>query len=135
VDTSAWIALINRSDPDHDAVRDALESFDGRLVTSNFVFDESVTLCLYRLGRDAALRVGDELLRGEVVDLARATIGDEADAWKLFRRRADKKYSFTDCISFTMMRRLGIEQAAAVDDDFRREGFSVVPERQGKRRT
>ena len=127
VDTSAWFALANRRDPDHRAARVALESFRGRLVTSNFIFDETVTLCLYRLGRDVALRVGDELRVGSVVDLARTTANDEAAAWDLFRNRADKQYSFTDCVSFVMMRRLGIERAAAFDDDFRREGFAVVP--------
>ena len=127
VDTSAWFALVNRRDPDHRAAREALETFRGRLLTSNFIFDETVTLCLYRLGRDAAVRVGEELRAGVSVDLARATVEDETNAWSLFRDRADKEYSFTDCVSFVMMRRLGIEQAAAFDEDFRREGFSVLP--------
>ncbi len=127
VDTSAWFALVNRRDPDHQAAREILESFRGRLVTSNFVFDETVTLCLQRLGHPAALRVGDELFGGELVDLARATDDDERAAWELFRRRKDKKYSFTDCVSFVLMKRLGIRRAAAFDDDFRREGFAVVP--------
>ena len=61
------------------------------------------------------------------VDLMRATSGDEAAAWGLFCRRGDKDYSYTDCVSFVMMRRLGIARAAACDDDFRREGFDVVP--------
>jgi predicted nucleic acid-binding protein len=127
VDTGAWFALANRGDPDHRVVQRALASFRGRLVTSSFVFDETVTLCLYRLGRDVALRVGDELRRGDLADLVRVTSDDEASAWKLFRQRADKEYSFTDCTSFVIMKRLGIERAAALDDDFRREGFSVLP--------
>ena len=127
VDTSAWFALVNRRDPDHQAARETLESFRGRLVTSNFIFDETVTLCRYRLGRETAVRVGEGLLGGDLADLARATVKDEVAAWNLFRQRADKSYSFTDCISFVMMRRLGLEQAAAFDDGFRREGFTVVP--------
>lgn len=127
VDTSAWFALVNRSDPDNRQVREAMESFQGRLITSNFVFDETVTLCRYRLGHEAAMRVGEQLLGGDLVDLARATAGDEVAAWDLFRRRGDKDYSFTDCVSFVMMRRLGIGCAAACDEDFRREGFSVLP--------
>ena len=125
VDTSAWFALVNRSDPDHRRVRKVLESFRGRLTTSNYVFDETVTLCRYRLGHDAACRVGDRLRDGKLADLARATPDDESAAWKLFRGREDQRYSFTDCVSFVMMRRLGIRQAAACDDDFKREGFAV----------
>ena len=127
VDTSAWFALANRQDPDHRAVRDLLNSGHGRLVTSNFVFDETVTLCCYRLGHNVASRVGEGIRRGSVADLARATTHDEATAWDLFRERADKQYSFTDCVSFVMMKRLGIERVAAFDDDFRREGFVVLP--------
>ena len=49
VDTSAWFAYANRHDPDHQRIRTVLQTFQGRLVTSNFIFDETVTLCLYRL--------------------------------------------------------------------------------------
>jgi predicted nucleic acid-binding protein len=127
VDTSAWFAFVNRDDPDHGAVRNLLESAPGMLVTSNYVFDETVTLCMHRLGHDAAVRVGDVLLDDAVVDLIRATPADEAEGWKLFRGREDKRYSFTDCVSFVMMKRLRIASAAALDDDFHREGFRVEP--------
>jgi len=127
VDTSAWFALANRGDPEHRAVRQAIESLDGRLVTSNFVLDETVTLCLYRLGHEAATRVGQTLFGSAVCDLIRVTADDERGAWELFRSRADKEFSFTDCTSFVMMRRLGIERAIALDDDFKREGFDVLP--------
>jgi predicted nucleic acid-binding protein len=107
-------------------VHELLDSSQGRLVTSNFVFDETITLCAYRLGNDAAVRVGDALLDPHVADLIRVTPRDEAAAWNLFRSRRDKSYSFTDCTSFVMMRRLRITAAAALDDDFRKEGFEVL---------
>ena len=55
------------------------------------------------------------------------TAADELAAWKLFLDRPDKRYSFTDCTSFALMRRLGIEVALALDDHFRQEGFEVLP--------
>ena len=36
-------------------------------------------------------------------------------------------YSFTDCTSFVLMRRLAIEEVATLDADFTREGFRVCP--------
>jgi predicted nucleic acid-binding protein len=126
VDTSAWFAIVNKSDPDHQAASDLLTSCPGHLVTSNFVFDETITLCACRLGCDAAVRVGEALLDPHVVDLIRVTPQDEAAAWRLFRSRRDKGYSFTDCTSFVMMRRLRIATAAALDDDFRQEGFELL---------
>lgn len=127
VDTSAWFAFANRGDPDHKTVAELLAAFKGRLVTSNFVFDETVTLCLYRLGYVAAERVGQALRDSGQVDLVRVAPEDETVAWQLFRERRDKQYSFTDCTSFALMRRLDLEAAAALDDDFAREGFEQLP--------
>ena len=128
VDTSAWYALVNRKDPDHVQTKRLIEQSGGRLVTSNYVFDETITLCLRRLGHSAAVRVGTALRDRDVVHLVRASADDEARAWKLFRARPDKQYSYTDCVSFEMMKRLGVAKAAALDDDFRREGFEVLSE-------
>lgn len=127
VDTGAWFAYVNRSDPDHPEVRTSLDEFDGRLLTTNYVFDETVTLCRARLGHEVALDVGETLRDRGVVELVRASAEDEAAAWELFRSRSDKEYSFTDCVSFAVMRRMEVDLAAAVDEDFRQEGFQVVP--------
>lgn len=127
VDTSAWFAYANRKDRDHNAVRKALGSFRGRLATSNFILDETVTLCRYRLGHTAAMRVGRVLQETGAVDLIRVTPADERAAWALFCDRPDQRYSFTDCTSFVLMRRLKVDTALALDDDFRSEGFGVVP--------
>ena len=127
VDTSAWFAYINRKDPDHAAISKVLQDFTGRLVTSNFVFDETVSLCLYRMGHAVASTAGNVLLDPLVVDLIRLTSNDEQTAWQLFRERGDHRFSFTDCTSFVLMRRLNLHTAAALDEDFRAEGFVVVP--------
>lgn len=127
VDTGAWFAYVNRSDREHGPVARALEGFSGRLVTSNFVFDEIVTLCLVRLGRAAAERVGQALLDPGLVDLIRLTARDEMAAWQLFLERGDKQYSFTDCTSFVLLRRLRLESAIALDRHFQQEGFQVLP--------
>jgi uncharacterized protein len=129
VDTSAWFAYANGTDAEHQSVRDVFQTFAGRLVTSNFVFDETVTLCLYRLGHPVATQVGKVLLDPSTIDLVRLTLADEQQAWNLFLARPDKDYSFTDCTSFVLMQRLGLDRAIALDTDFQQEGFSVLPER------
>jgi predicted nucleic acid-binding protein len=126
VDTSAWFAAACASDPDHARVSAALTR-EQRLVTSNFVLDETVTLCAAKLGHSVARRVGALLLDTDEVDLVRLTASDELKAWQLMLDRADKRYSFTDCTSFVLMRRLGIEVAIALDEHFRQEGFEVLP--------
>lgn len=127
VDTSAWFALANRADAGHAAVARYLAGYRGRLVSSNFVFDEVVTLCRTRLDHAAAATLGGHLLTQRNVDIVRVSAEDEQVAWRLFLDRPDKDYSFTDCTSFVLMRRLGLRRVVATDADFQREGFEVVP--------
>jgi predicted nucleic acid-binding protein len=127
VDTSAWLGYINARDDRHEDVKHAMHDFAGRLVTSNFVFDELITLCKARLGQAAAVKTGKALRSLDWVSIVRIEPADESAAWDLFVARGDQPYSFTDCTSFVLMRRLGLAEAIALDDDFRREGFVVAP--------
>jgi hypothetical protein len=127
VGTSAWFAYVNLLDPDHTFIRSLSQTFQGRLVTSNFSFDETESWCLYRLGDRVAAMVGEVRRDPTVVDLLRLTPDDEHRAWALFLARPDKTYSYTDCTSFVLMRRLRLQQAIALDADFQREGFLLLP--------
>jgi uncharacterized protein len=123
-DTSALYAYINRKDPDHAAAVKAISSCKGKLVISNYIFDEIVTLVSARLGHEAAVHIGNTLNSSSQIEMAWITRTDESNAWALFCDRPDKRYSFTDCTSFTLMRRLGLKKYLALDDHFRQEGFS-----------
>ena len=127
VDTGAWYAYINASDPDHPNVRAFLQSFAGRLITSNYIFDETVTLVLARLGHQRAVKVGSVLLDPGAVELIRVSAADERSAWRLFQSRPDKTYSFTDCTSFAFMQRLNLHEALTLDEHFAQEGFKALP--------
>ena len=127
VDTGAWYAYINAKDSDHSRIRGFLESFDGKLVTSNYIFDEIITLVLARLGHQRAVKVGGVLLNPGVVEMVRIGATDERSAWLLFQERPDKTYSFTDCTSFALMHRIDITRALTLDEHFAQEGFEVVP--------
>lgn len=127
VDTGAWYAFADREDPDHQAVAQCLEDRSGRLITSSFIFDESVTLIRHRLGFAAARGFGEALLASMPARLLAITRGDEARAWELFLRYRDKSFSYTDCTSFALMRRLGVDTAVTLDRDFRSFGFTCLP--------
>jgi predicted nucleic acid-binding protein len=127
VDTSAWYAFTRADDPDHGRVAEALEEWEGRLVTTNFVFDETVTLAVVRLGHKAACKVGEVLRDPKVVDLVRVTPEDEEEAWSLFAGRKDQGFSYTDCASFSVMKRLRLAIAIAADRHFSLAGFVVEP--------
>ena len=121
VDTGAWYALQDADDRCHQA---ALYFFDTRprLITSNYVIDETITLTLYRLGHQAALKVGEKLWSGVLARIVRVSESDERAAWDLFKRYSDKTFSFTDCTSFVLMERLRLQQAFTFDDHFVQTG-------------
>ncbi len=127
VDTSAWYALIDIRDPDHANVLNALKSYEHRLVTSNYVFDETLTLLRYRLGWQPAHEFGQSGRAGELAKLIRIEAKDETTAWQIFCDYADKSFSFTDCTSFALMRRLRLEIAITVDQNFRTFGLHCIP--------
>jgi len=126
VDTSAWFAYANRGDRQHRVVGNFVREYQGRLVTSNYIFDETVSLCRFRLGHEVARVVGGVLMDPNDVDVVRVTAEDERTAWQRFCDRVDQRYSFTDCTSFALMTRLGLTTALALDADFSTEGFILV---------
>jgi len=127
VDTSVWYAYIRADDPDHKAVKASIDKWAGRLLTSNFVFDEVVTLVRGRLGVAKAERVGNTLRDPGAVDMVRVLPEDEEEAWKIFTQHKDKAYSFTDCVSFALMRRLDLETVLSTDHHFKQAGFNCEP--------
>ncbi|MEJ2421703.1 MAG: PIN domain-containing protein [Acidobacteriota bacterium] len=128
VDTSAWYALANKKAARHKEVKRAIAEWEGRLCTTDYIFDELVTLIRYRVGYAPAVEVGEVLQDSGTCLLVRVEDQDIRDAWDQFVRERDQRNSFTDCTSFAVMRRLGLTTAAALDDDFVRAGFVVVPE-------
>lgn len=129
VDTSAWYAFANASAPRHEEVAKAIALWDGRLVTTDFIFDELLTLVRYRVGHSSAVAIGEILRDGETCLLLTVETADLELAWEQFGREKDQRFSFTDCTSFAVMRRIGLKAAAALDEDFRRAGFAVFPEK------
>ena len=47
IDTSGWFAYANRKAPAHEPVRKTMREFPGRIVTSNFILDETLSLCRF----------------------------------------------------------------------------------------
>lgn len=127
VDTSAWYAFLDASHPSHAAVCAAFEEHAAALTTTDYILDELVTLVRHRAGHGAALRAGTLLLDPGALRLEHIQPADASAAWELFSRRPDKEYSFTDCTSFVVMRRLGLTRALTLDADFRQESFEVLP--------
>jgi predicted nucleic acid-binding protein len=128
VDTSAWYALADKDDAEHQGAKAFIQKLLLPLITTNFVVDETITLLRYRLGHKMAAEVGRKLWKEEPAKLFFVDRDTEKKAWNLFLRYSDHKFSFTDCTSFVVMEQLGIKQAFVFDSDFESYGrFIKVP--------
>lgn len=127
VDTSAWYDAIVEGSPRHAEVAPLMGSDGVVLVTTTHVLSELVTLLARRHGHGLAVAVGTRLCSAPEVRVIHPTPQTERAAWALFCARTDKGYSFCDCVSFSVMRELGISTAVATDQHFRAERFLVVP--------
>ena len=128
VDTSALLAFLDADQPRHADVIDVWDrsvTEERRLFTSNYVLVESFALVQRRLGLEALRALADIL-----VPILRPLWIDEelhAAAVAALFAAGRRKLSLVDCTSFELMRRHGLAEALAIDDDFTRQGFGLLP--------
>ncbi len=133
VDTSAWDALADAGDPHHGAALQFRNEVTGscRLLVTNYILDELYTLLLMNLGYQQTIhfrRQLDTLIRDRILEIVWVSKEIEAEAWALFEQfNVDKFWSFTDCVSYVVMQRLGVYEAFAFDHHFEQMGFVRLP--------
>ena len=126
VDTGVWYAANVPEDPDHTEARQLVLGATSPLITTDYVVDELLTLLIARKRRDIAVRIGDGFWRQTSCDLEWVKTEDVDSAWNVFLSFVDKDWSFTDCVSYAVMKRLGIIEAYALDEHFKQFGFATV---------
>lgn len=127
VDTGAWYAVVDKKDPDHKYAGHFLKNNKIPLLTTNFVFDETITLLRSRLGWSIARDFGQRLKGSSFVSIIAVRDEDEDRAWEIFLKYKDKDFSYTDCTSFAVMERLKMNTAFAFDRHFKAMNFQIVP--------
>jgi predicted nucleic acid-binding protein len=130
VDTSGWIALVDRQDAhyaDLAAEGRTLQDQRVRLITSDYVLDEALTHLRARLSHKVATDFGRLALSSTNVEIVRVDEEVWAAAWEIFQAYSDKHWSFTDCTSFAIMRQRNLAQALAFDRHFIQAGFQLWP--------
>jgi uncharacterized protein len=131
VDTSAFVALRNRSEAEHATAREALVGLlteGAALFTSNYVFAETYTALMVRVSRKEAIEWGNRFRKGGAIDLVRLDRPTEERAWEILEQHEDKRWSYVDATSFALIERDGGSAAFAFDAHFSQRGLQVVPE-------
>jgi predicted nucleic acid-binding protein len=130
VDTSGWYALVVASVPEHAGAVAALETRirrGVRVVTTNLVLAESHVLLMRRAGRAVAMEFLREVRRPPNVVLTSDEVVETKALDDWLSRFSDQDFSFTDAVSFAVMRQRRIGEALALDQHFATAGFDVVP--------
>ena len=130
IDTGAFLARYLARDQFHEEARTAWRELEASTLpcsTSNFVLDETFTLLGRRASYAFAAETARSLLSSEVLEILRPAGEDELRALGDFEKLADQQVSFTDCVSFALMRRYRIQRAFSFDRHFAYAGFELWP--------
>src|ERR1017187_5410831 len=128
IDTGAFLARYLRNDQHHKAATvlwNKIRVTRERCITSNFVLDETFTLLARRASYAFAAEKARIIYASSALEILRPESLTELAALNWFEKFADQEVSFTDCVSFALMREADIRQAFSFDAHFERAGFKT----------
>ena len=129
LDTSYVIALVSPRDRHHPAAKrwaQRVRDEQVRIVTTRAVQLE-IGAALSRVAfRIAAATVLDALDTDPSIEIVPVDDPLYHRALELFKSRADKGWSLTDCASFVVMADRGIAEALTADEHFNQAGFAAL---------
>lgn len=98
-------------------------------VTTDYVIDEASTLLLTRArsGFLYANNLLENVIESNLFEVIWINKQKFYAAVKVFKRfNQDKRWSFTDCTSYVVMKELGIKTAFTFDENFKEMGFEIL---------
>ena len=128
--TSYWLALELNDDQNHEAALKHWQKLVKTLfavVTTSYVFDETITYLNSRNHHEKAVEGGENLLLSPTVELVHVDENLLFKGWTMFQKYQDKRYSLTDCISFVLMNSKDLETALTFDKHFTQADFTIEP--------
>ena len=133
VDTSYWIALIERGEKSHRQVAKSfitLQKNGTQFFTNDYVLDEAWTRLITGNHFQEAKMLKERVYLAENNREITLLYTDRKlfeQAWETFVKFADLKLSFTDALIATTVRKLKIDEILTLDRGFTKAGFSVRP--------
>ena len=125
-DTSFWIAISSKRDQYHSqavAWHQSLVRTASRIVTTEAVLWEWLNALSDAATRAIAAEGYRRVHADRRIDVVPFQPGLSAAAVELYRGRAGKNWSLTDCLSFAIVDRHALTDALTTDRDFEQAGF------------
>lgn len=134
IDTGAFCAFIDRTDRCHVlAVKQfsLLLKGQSRLITTNFVIDETYTWLRYRLGYHQAIEFLRKIRQSEQkepqLEVVTVTRSLEEQACKLLEKFSDQDVSYTDATSLALIQERKLTRAFTFDRHFHLLSIELIP--------
>jgi len=130
IDTGGWVALADEDDFHH---KDASSLFPSLLktckglITSNLVVAESYILILKGLGHDASVDFLDKINSSPKIICIYSNSDLEKEAEEILKKYRDQDFSYTDAVSFSIMKMQKLKRAFSFDKHFQTMGLIRIP--------
>ena len=131
IDTGAFLARYLARDQYHEIAKEAFTEIarqNTKVFTSSFVLDETITLLARRAGSEFAAQRARLIYASESLSILRPDKKIELSACDILEKFSDQKVSFTDCISFALMRYHKLHKVLGFDKHFQIAGFELFPQ-------
>lgn len=125
-DAFFYVAFMNRLDEHHEAVMKWARSFDGDIVTTQWVLTEVADAFAESHIRRQIQAGFDSLEEDPATRVIKVSPEYFARGLQLYNERPDKEWSLTDCISLVVMADEGLTDALTRDHHFEQAGFTAV---------
>jgi predicted nucleic acid-binding protein len=133
IDTGAFLARHLSKDQYYRQANtfwDSIRKKSETCVTSNFVLNETFTLLGRRAGYSFAAQRARNIYASELLNILRPSLEEELKAIGFFEKYSDHRLSFTDCVSFVLMKKRKIKRVFTFNYHFHLAGFQLYPESQ-----
>ena len=130
VDTGAWYALADSSDQYHDEAVKIYPKLLGNyhpLKTTNLIVAETHILIRRCIGYQAAIAFLENIASSPRVVKIYSDRMFEDRAESILWQYQDQDFSYTDAVSFVVMKQYGITEAFSFDKHFVTAGFTLIP--------
>ena len=129
VDTSCWIALLNKDDNLHkgtDTLYKNLMSKGINFITTSEILTETANALSSPGLKPSVISFFQLLQYSSRIEIIFINIDFWYKGWSIYENRLDKSWSLTDCISFVVMHERGIYDALTSDNHFIQAGFNAL---------
>lgn len=129
IDTGGFYALMVKDSPGHERAKEIMANAAKErrsLATTDYVIQETATLLIARRQRRILEPFFERTQTSRSLKTHWITPDRFADARRLMEKFDDQPFSFTDCVSFVLMRNMALTEALATDSHFRIAGFNPL---------